>query len=116
MQALAEAHDTLFRSLRTALAGTGSGWTDHEVPSHRSASGSRPAGVLSPAPTAMQLLAEVHDTPARPLSPGPRARSNQRYWQLKALLKHDSETPRVKLKQSRWSRKRCTSMGILRNI
>src|SRR5690348_820478 len=73
MQALAEVHDTLLRKARAAPAGRGTGWMDHEVPFHRSASGPWPPEVTPPNPTPMQLLAEVQDTPARPLSPWPTA-------------------------------------------
>jgi glycine/D-amino acid oxidase-like deaminating enzyme len=71
VQAVAAAHDTPWKPLRTAPAGSGTGCTDHEVPFHRSASGTLPPEVLSPTPTARQLPADVQDTPNRALSPWP---------------------------------------------
>src|SRR5690349_20300994 len=69
VQAVAEVHDTLEKPPAAAPAGSGTGWMDHEAPSHRSASGPGSPEAMSPNPTAMQLLAEVHDMPSSPLLP-----------------------------------------------
>ena len=68
-------------------AGTGTDWADHEVPSHRSAAGASPDELLPVNPTAMQSLAETHDTPYRPLSPGPRATG---LWMVQEVPFHTS--------------------------
>src|SRR5213080_263950 len=52
MQRLAVVHDTPVRAALLWMPGTG--WMDHEVPSHRSAK--------APLPTAVQALGEAHDT------------------------------------------------------
>jgi len=66
-----------------------------------------------------QMTAErnrrVQRARSKPLSPGQRAKSSLRYWQPKAPPKRDSETPRAKLRQSRWLRKRCMSTVIPRS-
>jgi hypothetical protein len=60
VQARADAHDTPFRLVEVAPAGSGVAWTVHRRPSHRNAN----ALPLS-LPTAVQAFAELHDTPLR---------------------------------------------------
>ncbi len=70
MQARAEVHDTPVRVAWFGLVGLGVGWIDQEVPSHDSARVRRLSEPpKSPAyPTAVQVLADVHDTPDSPLT------------------------------------------------
>jgi len=70
MQALDEVHDTPARVAWLGLVGLGVGWIDQEVPFHDSARVRRlPGPPNSPAnPTAVQALADVHDTPDSPLT------------------------------------------------
>src|ERR1700730_10253429 len=64
MQALAEPHDTPDRTLPLlpGSLGLGVGGMDHEVPSQASASVTWTPGPVLASPTAVQALAEVHDT------------------------------------------------------
>jgi hypothetical protein len=64
VQALADAHDTPARPLPCTPVGLGVCWIDHVVPFHRSASVTVVVLVEVP-PTAVQALADVHDTPCR---------------------------------------------------
>src|ERR1700722_14739117 len=62
VQALADVHDTPYRKVNDAPAGLGVCWIDHLVPFQRSAS----VTVVVPleeSPTAVQALADAHDTP-----------------------------------------------------
>jgi hypothetical protein len=65
VHAVADVHDTPFRAMVVALAGVGVLWIVQLVPSQISASVS---GVLPTtyAPTAVQAVADVHDTPVKP--------------------------------------------------
>ena len=67
VQALAEVHDTLLSEAWLGFCGLGVGWMDHEVPSHRSAKVRLPVPKSPANPTAVQALADVHDTPDSPL-------------------------------------------------
>lgn len=70
MHALADVHDTLPKPPPTA----GVRWIDHRLPFHRSTRvfiGPGPPKDFPSPPTAVQALAEVHDTPDRkPSCPG----------------------------------------------
>ena len=66
MHAVAEVHDTPFRSLRSAPLGAGRVWLVQVLPSQRAADGSQtilPSNSLSSVPTAMHAEADVHETP-----------------------------------------------------
>jgi hypothetical protein len=70
VQALADVHDTPDRTVFDAPAGLGVVWIDHLLPSQRSAS----VTVVVPLeewPTAVQALADVHDTPDRTVFDAP---------------------------------------------
>jgi hypothetical protein len=56
---VAELHDTLSRMVGRSPRTSGVAWIDHVLPFHRSASESS----LPLFPTAVQALAEVHETP-----------------------------------------------------
>jgi hypothetical protein len=58
---------TPLRTLSSALKGLGVLWTDHEVPFQASARVSTTPELSVKEPTAVQALAEVHDTPERAL-------------------------------------------------
>lgn len=69
MQNLAEVQETPLSVLFFAPRGCGVGWIDQLRPFHRSASGrSRPR--TNAAPTAVQVLADVHDTALSAPTPG----------------------------------------------
>src|ERR1017187_756648 len=62
MQLLADVQDTLVRKAPVSPAGLGGVWAVQVVPSSDSARGREAPVMLSEAPTAMQTLAETHDT------------------------------------------------------
>jgi len=67
MHALTEVHDTLSRELEVAPLALGVDWVVHLLPSQCSASVTAfPLGKESP--TAMQSVAEVHETPSSPVN------------------------------------------------
>jgi hypothetical protein len=64
----ADVHDTAESWPPAAPLGFGLGWTDHVLPSQRSARVScTPEFEVSTLPTAVHASAEVHDTPDRTL-------------------------------------------------
>src|SRR5262249_56113163 len=70
VHARGEVHDTLVRLAWLGFAGLGVGWIDHNVPFHASASVrtlSRPPKTPE-YPTAVQAVADVHDTEAKTLT------------------------------------------------
>src|SRR6516164_1902084 len=67
VQALADVHDTPPRTTDDPPAGVGVCWIDHVVPFHRSASDPPLLGPVLSMPTAVQALADAHDTAPRPL-------------------------------------------------
>jgi hypothetical protein len=65
MHAVAELHETASSAARR-FPGERGCVVDHALPSHRSANGRNPAPVpRDTRPTAMQALAELHDTPLK---------------------------------------------------
>lgn len=77
-------HDTLVRPLSTPLpTRLGVFWTAQVVPSHRSAKGA-PTPPMSWDPTAVQALAELHDTASRELAAG----SDGVFWTAQAVPSH----------------------------
>jgi hypothetical protein len=70
MQALAAGHDSPARTLLVAPAGFGVGWIDQRTPFHRSAKVT--VRVVSRAcPTAVQAVADEHDTALRAAAVAP---------------------------------------------
>jgi hypothetical protein len=63
MQALADVQDTPFKRLPSAPEGLGVVSIDHALPFHASARVSSAPELSSYAPTAVQALVEVQDTP-----------------------------------------------------
>src|SRR5215472_4316817 len=72
MQFAAAGHETAVRTLRCA-PGLGVASTRQRRPSHRSASVTWTSEPLIRLPTAMQRVADAHDTPDRPLNASPGA-------------------------------------------
>ena len=62
VHALAEVHETALKMLPEASAGCGVAWIDQLVPSQRSASSAALPALLASYPTAVQAVAEEHDT------------------------------------------------------
>ena len=62
VHALAEVHETALKMLPEAPAGCGVAWIDQLVPSQRSASSAALPALLASYPTAVQAVAEEHDT------------------------------------------------------
>jgi hypothetical protein len=65
VHAVVEVHDTPFSRLLVAPVGLGTVWIDQVVPFQRSAKGTMLPALPRADPTAMQAVAEVHDTPLR---------------------------------------------------
>jgi hypothetical protein len=65
VQLLADVHETPVAYATFAPVGAGIDWTFHSVPFQISAKGATMAELFSYSPTAMQALAEVHDTASR---------------------------------------------------
>ena len=64
-------HEIPNSPLAALPAGLGAGSTAHRRPSHRSASASYRPAVVTYQPTAVQAVAEAHDTPDKPLQMAP---------------------------------------------
>jgi hypothetical protein len=72
MHALAEAHETPLKELKTNPAGLRMRWLAHLRPFQRSATTSEASpSRLDERPTALQALAEAHDIPLREVKPSP---------------------------------------------
>ena len=71
VQTVAELHDTASMALVVAPAGSGVVWVLQAVPFHASAKVTSEFELLSSNPTAVQAVAEVHDTPYKALATAP---------------------------------------------
>jgi hypothetical protein len=86
-QVPAGSQDTPLSSAAVLPSGTGTGWTAHRVPSHRSASGrGMPAARYSP--TAVQARGVVQERPNSPVSVAPAGLGTD--WTLQRLPSHRS--------------------------